>query len=1031
MMKTKLRSLAILLMGGVATCSQAQITDRLVVHMPFDNSYANTRANAVTPAPVGTPTFVGGKIGAGAVTLTTRKDGSEISYVTLGNPAELQFGGVSDGTAVDFTVAFWVNYTNQVDDPSLISNKDWNSSNNQGWGIFTQGGGNLRINTTDDRGSAGRQNTTSTPNIRDGTWHHVVVVFVRTSDLIVYIDGAQVTTSSLLPVTGPIDTAFPVNVGQDGTGTYTDGGSAEMVVYMDDLGIWRRALSPGEVTAVYTAGLGGTNLANVPNIANPYVKSTSPGQGQADVSPLGKVSATIVDGLNTLDTNSVRLLLNGSQVPVTLAKAGSETVVTHTPTSLYTAGANQATLIFGANVTPQVLFTNTWSFSVASYVTLTPSLKVAPDTSKPGFRFSIFANQADQANTLAKTDAALSGQLLDATGNPLPNLADPSAKGVASAVAAPANPANAPLVFEIPTVINLDAVGGSSSGAFVPDDQMPGVPATDGFSDGLATEVLAYLDLPAGLTTMVVASDDGFRASVGKPAQDVLTSLVAGRFEGGRGVAPTTFYVNVQEAGVYPFRVVHENGTGAANIEWYTIKGDGTSVLVNDTANGGIRAYAATTTPLPAYVKYINPAPVPRQLNLPASSITVVLADGSTPLDDSSIQLKLDGAVVGTKTRSGSLVTLTHTPTGIMFPADPHQVELSFKDTSGASSSIKGVIMNLKNVVLPAPVIFESFDSYPEGGLPTGWTETNFTTSTTAGLDLDNLNSDSYKPWLVVSVDRLQTLKGRIFNGPLANQSSNGVPVTTLASGNMLYAESDVRGGSQVQFLYSKAYDLSNVTNAAIAFGSLYEQNQDNVGAIEYSIDGGKTWLPAVYYLDFADSGGDIKLNPDGSVDAVATFNGPNADTASWTENGVQKGGTYGSGIAAPITQALGRFVAPRENDNSVEGKRFEIYRLEQAGRKADVRLRFAQLGTASWYFGVDNLGFYDVPTPPPVTEQPARTLSISKVNATTLSLSWTGPGGTLQETSDLNSTWTNSANQANPQTITVGSGNKFYRVAP
>src|SRR5438876_734404 len=99
--------------------------------------------------------------------------------------------------------------------------------------------------------------------------------------------------------------------------------------------------------------------------------------------------------------------------------------------------------------------------------------------------------------------------------------------------------------------------------------------------------------------------------------------------------------------------------------------------------------------------------------------------------------------------------------------------------------------------------------------------------------------------------------------------------------------------------------------------------------------------------------------------DAVATFTNPNTDTASWIDGGVAKGGNYGDAIAAPITPALGRFVLPRENDQPNPDKRLEIYRLPAAGHKSDVRLRFAQIGTASWYWGVDNLKFYDVAAPP------------------------------------------------------------------
>src|SRR6188508_1780164 len=74
----------------LATVGQAQITNQLVVHLPFDTNYNNTVANGVTATAQGTPVFAAGKIGGG-VTVTTRKDGSEISYVTLGTPTELQF----------------------------------------------------------------------------------------------------------------------------------------------------------------------------------------------------------------------------------------------------------------------------------------------------------------------------------------------------------------------------------------------------------------------------------------------------------------------------------------------------------------------------------------------------------------------------------------------------------------------------------------------------------------------------------------------------------------------------------------------------------------------------------------------------------------------------------------------------------------------------------------------------------------------------------------------------------------------------
>ena len=108
------RTLAI---GGLAlaTASQteAQITNGLAVHLAFENNYNDSSGNGINGTAVGSPVFVPGQIGE-AVSVTTLKDGSEFDYVSLGYPDLLKFS-----SNVDFTVSFWCNYTNQIDDPPL------------------------------------------------------------------------------------------------------------------------------------------------------------------------------------------------------------------------------------------------------------------------------------------------------------------------------------------------------------------------------------------------------------------------------------------------------------------------------------------------------------------------------------------------------------------------------------------------------------------------------------------------------------------------------------------------------------------------------------------------------------------------------------------------------------------------------------------------------------------------------------------------------------------------------------------------
>jgi hypothetical protein len=153
-----------------------------------------------------------------------------------------------------------------VDDPPFISNKDWGSSGNPGWGIFTQNNGHYRANVTGTGGTKYDVGASLTPLVRDGTWHNIVMSYARGAVVSLYTDGI-LAVNRPDQTTGSVDTdslGYNVNIGQDGRGTYTDGGSAGITnALIDDVGIWRRALSPQEALAIYTTGQGGKDLSQV------------------------------------------------------------------------------------------------------------------------------------------------------------------------------------------------------------------------------------------------------------------------------------------------------------------------------------------------------------------------------------------------------------------------------------------------------------------------------------------------------------------------------------------------------------------------------------------------------------------------------------------------------------------------------------------------------------------------------------------------------------------------------------------------
>lgn len=274
------------------------------------------------------------------------------------------------------------------------------------------------------------------------------------------------------------------------------------------------------------------------------------------------------------------------------------------------------------------------------------------------------------------------------------------------------------------------------------------------------------------------------------------------------------------------------------------------------------------------------------------------------------------------------------------------------KDVVGSSVSNLTRVGVSPRLFLPAPIVFENFDSGTET-LPSsvaGWFETNRTDHVTAGLSPTNATSDTYLGWALITYSRLATVFGSRRTQAAVGYELNGQPVTQLLSNNLLYAESDLRSGNQVQILFSPVYNLSGRSGVTLVFNSAYEQNQDSAAGVEYSIDGGANWLPIIYMLD----GDDIIRDGTGNIDAVATLNTGRVDQAY--------GLAYSAWIAAPVSAALAPYISGRINDDQVGSKRVEVFRLPAADNQANVRFRLFQAGTASWYWAIDNWGLYSVP---------------------------------------------------------------------
>jgi hypothetical protein len=251
--------------------------------------------------------------------------------------------------------------------------------------------------------------------------------------------------------------------------------------------------------------------------------------------------------------------------------------------------------------------------------------------------------------------------------------------------------------------------------------------------------------------------------------------------------------------------------------------------------------------------------------------------------------------------------------------------------------------------ILPNPIYSENFDQTKEHELPAGWTASHNTSIDIDSHDPANPRSNTYLTWTVVSEQRLATFGANRVNTPeVINQQS-------------LYAESDQRSGVQLQYIESPDYNLVGFTNVHLLFLSNYMQNQDSLGAVEYSTNAGTTWLPALYLLDEPD----VRMLPDTiTVDGTATFTTPGSDVP--TANGLQaSGGTYGEHIFARPYEALAPFVSPRTNDDATGSKQLERLKLSQADDQPAVRFRFTLVGTSSWFWGIDDFSLYGTPMAP------------------------------------------------------------------
>jgi hypothetical protein len=222
--------------------SFVNLTNGLVLHLPLDGSYLDTSGRRNNGTAVGAPTFISGRLGQG-VHLSSSSD-SGYNYLTVSDAN----GDLSFGANDSFSVSLWLRFTAGFNDLPIVGNSA-GATYNPGW-VVTENANEVEWTLEGTSGKA-YANPAGGPLINNGAWHQIVVVFDRAQGMgSTFVDGVKVDSRSIAAI-GSLVTGNPLTIGQDATGTYGVVGAFDL----DDLGVWRLALSDADAASIYsTAG---------------------------------------------------------------------------------------------------------------------------------------------------------------------------------------------------------------------------------------------------------------------------------------------------------------------------------------------------------------------------------------------------------------------------------------------------------------------------------------------------------------------------------------------------------------------------------------------------------------------------------------------------------------------------------------------------------------------------------------------------------------------------------------------------------
>lgn len=158
----------------------------------------------------------------------------------------------------EFSISFWFKPNTALNTNGNLFSSLSSGGGNDGWALEVESSTELRLWAIDNFGLGGYFRLTFTHSMTSGNWYHIVVTYDGSNDAAganVYING-----TALSKVVDVDNLNFPYNniENQDdlqiGNGNFF--GGVRTGAY-DELTVWEKELSAGEVTTLYNSGVPG------------------------------------------------------------------------------------------------------------------------------------------------------------------------------------------------------------------------------------------------------------------------------------------------------------------------------------------------------------------------------------------------------------------------------------------------------------------------------------------------------------------------------------------------------------------------------------------------------------------------------------------------------------------------------------------------------------------------------------------------------------------------------------------------------